>query len=115
VFDALEKAPAPLRLVFTDALGEDPPDRKLFDDYRRLAEQRRTPLQCVLLTCSPEENRRRLVAEGRSAHRKLTSVDILDKLRSKHRLLQGEGCIEMDISTLTAQDACDAILARLRS
>ena len=112
-FELLANAPSPVRVVFTDALSEDRGDRELFDDYRRLAERRRTQLHCVVLDCSDEENRRRLVADGRSAHRKLTDVSVLDMLRSRHRLLRNPGCIEEDVTALSAQEACDRLLARL--
>lgn len=113
VFEALASAPTPLRVVFTDALGEDPGDRELFDDYRRLAEQRDTHLHCVVLECGDEENQRRLVADGRSDLRKLTDLSVLNMLRSKHRLLRHPGCIEQDVTALTAQEACEQLLARL--
>ena len=113
VFDTLASTPAPVRLVFTDALGEDPGDRALFNDYQRLAERRGAPLHCVVLDCDIEEYRRRLVTQGRSEHRKLTDVSVLDTLRRKHRLLREDGCIAQNVSALTAQEACDQLLGRL--
>ncbi|WLR93444.1 nucleoside kinase [Shinella zoogloeoides] len=115
VFEHLLRAPPGGRYVFTDALADDDWDRGQFDWYRDLAAQRGARLAAVLLDCGIDENRRRLVAGERAHLLKLTDVTVLESLRARHRLLrpQADMLIELDVTTITAEAAAQAIADRL--
>lgn len=117
VLDHAARLPAETTLVLTDAFSEDPHEAAMFDDYRRLAERRAARLVSVELVCALEENVRRLAAPGRSDQLKLTNVKLLGEWREKYRLLRPDGVesIEVDVTTLSAAEAAEALHAKLKA
>ena len=116
VFDHLARQSKPLRLLLTDALAADvPPDEARFDDICRLAQARSARLMTIVLQCAPEENARRLVADGRRELHKLIDVGALEMLLARGTLLRpGQGeTIDLDITRMTAEEAALAIERRL--
>jgi hypothetical protein len=102
-------------IVLTDSLSDDEADTNRFDDSRQLATRRNVPLIAVVLGIAPDENIRRLLAPGRSEHRKLTRPQVLRQLRERYRLLRPAGVevIDLDITQLTAEQAAAQILERM--
>jgi hypothetical protein len=68
-----------------------------------------------VIDCDVEENLKRLTRAGRSKLHKLTDPEVLLGLRRAHRLLRGRSdrLIEIDVSTLGADEAAAAIAARI--
>ena len=112
VFDHIARADAEASFIFTDALSDDEYDSAQFEQYRALAKRRGARLVPVVLDCSEDENRRRLVEAGRAERHKLVDVSVLDGLRAQHRLLRADQALVIDVTDLTA-DASAIRLARL--
>ncbi|MGF6172558.1 AAA family ATPase [Ensifer sp. 4252] len=115
VLDHVRRAEASQSFLFTDALSNDEFDSRAFDDYAALAADRRARLVAVVLDCSVEENLKRLTRAGRSRAYKLTDPQVLIDLRSRHVLLKGkcDQLIELDVSSLGADEAASEIPARI--
>jgi thymidylate kinase len=111
VLDHAARLPPGIPLVLTDALSDDAADQSFFDDYRALASKRGARLIGVVLDCDQEENIRRLTSPGRSELHKLTRPDFLRHLRASYQLLrpQGVDLIDIDVSTLSADEAASRI------
>lgn len=102
-------------IVLTDALAEEGMRREFFEDYRRLASARAARLVPVILTCTLEENIRRLTSPGRAEARKMVNPELLTYGRTKFALLRPAGLdiIDLDVTGLTPEATANAILARL--
>lgn len=115
VFEHLERAAAERSFIFTDALSDDATDTRAFEDCAALAQKRGARFVAVVIDCDVEENLKRLTRAGRSKLHKLTDPEVLLGLRRAHRLLRGSSdrLIEIDVSTLGADEAAAAIAARI--
>jgi gluconate kinase len=115
IFRFVAQLPPGIPIVFTDALADDAGDAAMFDEYRELARNRSARLVSAVFDCDLEENMRRLTAARRAEHMKLTRPEVLTALRSKYRLLKpgGVALIEIDVTSLTAEQAASALVGRL--
>ncbi|MEI3850182.1 MULTISPECIES: AAA family ATPase [Ensifer] len=115
VFEHLGRAPREQSFVFTDALSDDAADTRAFEDCAALARDRGARFVAVVIDCDVEENLKRLTRAGRSKQHKLTDPAILLELRAKHRLLRGNGhaVVEIDVTTLGANEAAEHIAGRI--
>lgn len=115
-FEHIGRAEPGGTFIFTDALADEDPEREIFDDYRKLAKVRDAELVAIVLDCAREENLKRLTAQGRAEAHKLTDQAILTDLRSRYSLLRStaDRLIELDVTTISATDAAEAILQSLR-
>ncbi|MEI2297807.1 AAA family ATPase [Ensifer sp. MJa1] len=115
VFEHLVKAPVEQSFVFTDALSDDATDTQAFEDCAALARERGARFVAVVVDCDVEENLKRLARAGRSKQHKLTDPAVLLDLRAKHRLLRGNGhaVVEVDVTTLGADEAAEHIVGRI--
>lgn len=110
VFEAAHQLPASTPIIFTNALGDGPRDRAVFADYQAFAAARDVPWVSVVLDVDPAENARRLASAGRAQMMKLTDAAKLTALRRTETLLRPAGCIELDVTHLSPDEAADAIL-----
>jgi len=96
-------------LVVTDALGDD--EAHLLEDWRLVAAARHALFLPVVLDCAWEENRRRLVSQGRKERHKLTRIEVLDSLRKEHALLRPADAFGLDATFLLPEESARRIEA----
>lgn len=100
-------------VVMTNALAaESVGDRRRFEQIAGIAARWELRFLQVLLTCEPEENRRRLQSESRVGTGKLTDPSVLDDLRQRHRLHHPDAdfAMTLDVTRLSPRAAATAIL-----
>ena len=76
-----------------------------------LARRRPSPLFVVILTCSPEENMRRIQNSGRDAMRKPRSVEMTASNQSGRPLIDrgGDRLLRLDVTEMSADSAATSI------
>jgi hypothetical protein len=76
-----------------------------------LAQRRPCPLAVVILTCSPDENARRIQSEGRDSMRKPRNAALVEDNRRGRPLIDrgGDRSLHLDVTNLEAQSAATAI------
>ena len=112
LFDTiLHVAPRTLSYVLTNVLHDDDGDRNLFEQVRRLAEQRASLFVPVVLHCEKREHLRRVAAPGRADHYKDTNPSGLEKLMAEHPLLPvvHPHLLVLDTTALSPQEAAISI------
>ena len=99
--------------VFTNVLGENAGDHKLFKQVQRIASKRKSLFIPVKLLISEEENKKRIVNIER-LHR-YKSIDIEDA-SAENRLIEisHPNLLELDVTDLSAEDAAGEILAWIK-
>lgn len=82
VFDTLATSPDTYDsiYVFTDAQSNDDTGSSVMIEYRSLVAHRNCALVPIILTCSKEENLKRLGTTERSVHGKLTDLELLPSI-----------------------------------
>ncbi|TAH32653.1 MAG: hypothetical protein EYC62_07910 [Alphaproteobacteria bacterium] len=97
IFNKLEKLPQKDIFIFTNALAAElPEDIERLNKFARFAHLRGVPFVPVVLTCSAEQNRLRMMQPSRAAKGKLMDIKILDRL--------------MDYTILHLHDHANAII-----
>ncbi|CAG9986693.1 unnamed protein product [Clonostachys byssicola] len=94
--------------VFTDFQSDDEVGSAVMGEYRAMAARRGCTFVPITLTCSKEENLRRLVSSERSAHGKLTDTELVARLRDNAVTHQSPGDpfqLELDLTELDAEAA----------
>lgn len=114
VFDTLAKSPDTFGsvFVFTDFQSNDDIGRSVVAEYRSTAIRRNCTLVPVVLTCSKEENLRRLGTTERSIHGKLTDSELVSYIRDTvevHRLPDNPLEMELDVTIMDADAAARLI------
>lgn len=102
--------------VFTDFQSSDEIGRSVIEEYRIMATCRGCSFVPVILTCSKEENLRRLVTPERSIHGKLTDLELVSYIQDNqevHRLPNDPLQIELDVTTLDADAAARLIYTHI--
>jgi Chloramphenicol phosphotransferase-like protein len=118
VLDTIRDVAKPGRtFIFTNELLEgEEQDRQLFLEIAELARHRSALFLPVRLTISPVELARRVVAPGRAE--RLKAIDpqaALTKAREREVLRpHGFSFLEIDVTTTTAEEVAEGILAGLR-
>jgi len=116
-FDTIRDLAKPGRtFVLTNTLlDNDPEDTEWFQDVVQLARERNSFFLPVRLTLSPEELARRVVSPGRAEQFK--EVDPVAAMRKANdsQVLRppGHDVLEMNITTMTAEDVAGHIVKRL--
>jgi chloramphenicol 3-O-phosphotransferase len=117
-FDTIRDLAKPGRtFVLTNTLlDNDPEDAEWFQDVVQLARDRNAFFLPVRLTLSPEELARRVVSPGRAEQFKEVDPVAAMKKANQSQVLrpQGHDVLEMDITTMTAEDVEGRIVERLR-
>jgi hypothetical protein len=118
VLDTIREVAKPGRtFIFTNELLEgEERDRQLFLEIAELACHRGALFLPVRLTISPIELARRVVAPGRAERLKEIDPQVaLSKAREREVLRpQGFSFLEIDVTTTTAEEVAEGILAGLR-
>lgn len=72
-------------IIFTNALAAElPEDIERLENVRSLANSMKAPFIPVLITCTKEENNKRLTSEDRSLKGKLRNTEVLNDILSKY-------------------------------
>jgi chloramphenicol 3-O-phosphotransferase len=116
-FDTIRDLAKPKRtFVLTNTLlDDDPEDAEWFQDVVQLARGRNAFFLPVRLTISAEELARRVVSPGRAEQFKEIDPVVAMKKANESQVLRPEGhnLLEMDITTMTAEDVAGSIVKRL--
>jgi chloramphenicol 3-O-phosphotransferase len=116
-FDTIRDLAKPGRtFVLTNTLlDNDPEDAEWFQDVVQLARDRNAFFLPVRLTLSPEELARRVVSPGRAEQfKEVDPVAAMEKANQSQVFQpKGHDVLEMDITTMTAEDAAGRIVERL--
>jgi hypothetical protein len=116
-FDTIRDLAKPGRifvLTYT-LLNNDPEDVEWFQEVVQLARDRNAFFLPVRLTLSPEELARRVVSPGRAEQfKEVDPVAAMEKANQSQVFQpKGHDVLEMDITTMTAEDAAGRIVERL--
>jgi chloramphenicol 3-O-phosphotransferase len=97
-------------------LDNDPEDAEWFQDVVQLARDRNAHFLPVRLTLSAEELARRVVSPGRAEQFKEVDPVAAMKKANESQVLrpQGHDVLEMDITTMTAEEVAGRIVERLQ-
>lgn len=88
IFDAMEHlSPHEFSFILTNVLHDDEGDRSLFAQVEALAKARGSLFLPILLSCTEEENCRRVTSHGRAERLKDTSAENVRTLRAEKPLL----------------------------
>jgi hypothetical protein len=114
IFDTLAKSLDTFDsvFVFTDFQSNDDIGSSVVAEYRSMAMQRSCTLIPVILTCSKDENLRRLGTTERSTHGKLTDSELVSYIRNNsqvHRFPDDPLEMRLDVTTLDADVAARLI------
>jgi hypothetical protein len=114
VFDTLAKSPDTFDsvFVFTDFQSNDDIGHSVIAEYCSMAMRRSCALVPIILTCSKEENLRRLGTTERSMHGKLTDLELVSYIRDNdevYRFPDGPLQMELDVTNLDADAAARLI------
>lgn len=118
VFDAIiNVCPEDYNFVLTNSLREVPEDRTWYQETETMANARNAVFVPVRLTCSIEENKRRIVMPERSARMKSTNPDAVIDNNINHRLIEitHPNLLELDVSDLPAEEAAEKIIIHAKS
>jgi shikimate kinase len=118
-FEAILKLPPSEPVVMTGVVASGGDSNFLIDNWRAilsLAEQRRSGVYSVVLTCSEEENARRMSNEDREAHRKKRNPDLLAELLRTRKLFNdgATASVEIDNTNLSPDTCADTVIAWLQ-
>ena len=117
-FDLVLRLPVDEPVVLTNAHFVDSDwGNENWDAVSALSQERGVPLFVVVLSCSPEENARRMRSEGREAKRKPRDPAKFNGNANGRPLLDRDGdyTLRLDVTHLTASEAAERIAAWLDS
>ncbi|KAM0495614.1 hypothetical protein ACHAP8_007880 [Fusarium lateritium] len=118
IFDALSVSQDTFNsaFVFTDFQSDDSIGRGVMAEYCAMAARRGCTFVPVTVTCTKEENLRRLVSSERALHGKLTDVDLVARIRDNSVVYQWPGNsnhLELDLTGLDADTSAGIIFRHL--
>lgn len=112
-------SPHDYNFVLTNALFEDPEQRAWYEKIEAMAEERGATFIPVRLSCSVEENTKRIVTPERKERLKETNPESPARNATEHQVLKiaHKNLIELDVTSISAQDAAKKIIshAKLKS
>ncbi len=114
--EALAELASPAQsFVFTNALIDDPADRRVFNQVLELARARQALFVPVMLDCSEEENRKRVADPARETMLKQTDAEAAIVRRREVSLLPVDhpNRLDLDTTELSANEAAARILAHM--
>ncbi|KAJ5778528.1 hypothetical protein N7520_001774 [Penicillium odoratum] len=86
-------------------------------EYLATSELRRAAFIPIILFCDEETNMQRIISSDRELHSKLTDVKLVRKFRLEedvHRFIGHPNYLELDVSTLTPEEAARQICEHLK-
>ncbi|RSM07915.1 hypothetical protein CDV31_008407 [Fusarium ambrosium] len=98
--------------VFTDFQSNDDIGRAVMAEYRAMATRRGCTFVTITVTCSKEENLRRLASSERSLHGKLMDAELVAHIRDNdviHQSPEDPFQMELDLTELDADVAARMI------
>ncbi|NTI49017.1 AAA family ATPase [Agrobacterium rhizogenes] len=118
-FEVISRLPSSEPVVMTGVVASGGSSSFLIDNWRAvltLAKHRDCAVYSVMLSCSEEENARRMSNENREAHRKKRNPDLLAELLRSRKLSNGGATASVEIdNTNLSPDACaDTVMAWLQ-
>lgn len=123
VFNSLAEARDTWRsmYIFTDFQSDDEIGRSVMAEYRSLAQRRNCALIPVTLSCTTEENLKRLVSPQRAIFSKLTDLELVTNILANDTIYQWRDeprHLELDVTNLDVDEAarqiCTHIMATCR-
>ena len=111
-FQRVVDLPADVPVILTNWYSQDSDwGHENWDKIIALARKRGSPLYIVVLSCSPEENARRIQSSGRAAKRKPGDVGTVAANRDGRQLLDrgGDHLLRLDVTDLSASAAAAEI------
>jgi tRNA uridine 5-carbamoylmethylation protein Kti12 len=111
VFEHLGRDTSERHLVLTGSFTDTDSNHAKYRQLIELVAKLHAIFIAVTVTCTVEENIRRLTAEGRAERYKLTDSAVLRDLRTRFTLLRPSDVpsIDLDTATLTPDQAADAL------
>lgn len=117
LFAIREISPAHYSFVFTNVLFEDDTDKNTYDQVLRLARARKAAFFPVVLSCGPQELKKRKVAPGRREQFKDINADNVESLLKSREILKIKhpNLLTLDVTDITAEQSAGKILEHVRS
>ena len=108
-----ELTPSEQSFVFTNALTDEPADKRVFDEVIDLAHKRRAVFVPVRFDCAEEENARRVADPGREKLLKHTDVaSAMDRRRRVTQLpVDHPNRLDLDTTHLSPEEVAERIIA----
>jgi hypothetical protein len=116
-YGRLRELPATTPVVLTNWYSQDSAwGAENWDEVIALARRRGCPLLVVILTCSPEENVRRIQSEDRVWKRKPRNPEMIGANSAGRPLLDhgGDALLRLDVTSLSAETAAESIAKWVR-
>ncbi|WP_349963381.1 AAA family ATPase [Rhizobium sp. ZPR3] len=118
-FEAISRLPSSEPVVMTGVVASGGSSSFLIDNWRAilsLAERRGCSVYSVTLSCSEDENARRMINGDREAHRKKRNPELLAELLRTRKLLTdgATASVEIDNTSLSPGSCTDAVIAWLQ-
>ncbi|KAI1068561.1 hypothetical protein LB507_004246 [Fusarium sp. FIESC RH6] len=119
IFDTIVNSPDTKNsiLLFTDFQSNDDIGRSVLAEYLNFADRQGSIIIPITLTCSREENLRRLVSDEREAYGKLTNPELVGNLRDSSEIYQWPdhhpSLLVLDVTELSVAEAVLAIVEHL--
>lgn len=109
-FAGVEELPTEIPIITTNACSDSDWGQEMWRTMLELAERRGSRFLVVSMNCGPEENARRLTADGRSGG-KMTDPLALEAYRRNWKLLEdgGDGLLRLDCTDLSAEESASTI------
>jgi cytidylate kinase len=117
-YERILELPADVPVILTNAHAQDSDwGNECWDAVIDLAKARGSELAIVVLDCSVDENRRRIVSADRDAKRKPRDPDMFSGNVTGRPLLDrgGDRLLRLDTTALTAEQSAERVLAWLAS
>lgn len=102
--------------IFTNELTELPEDRAIYENIETLATARNARFIPIRLTCTLAELERRVVSADRAPRYKDVNIESCRNKFTNHTVLKPShpNLIELDVTSLSAQDAAAIILENIK-
>lgn len=109
-YERIAAMPPDIPVVMTNALGQSPWGEENWQTILDLAKRRNSPMLAVTLTCSPDENIRRMASPERAYLRKLTDPAKTRSGGTDRMERDADALLRLDTTNQTAEETADRIL-----
>lgn len=110
-------SPPDYSFVLTNALFDSPIERAWYEEFKKMAQERKALFIPVRILCSVDENKKRITAEERAKRFKDINPDSPARHAKEFRVLSIEhpNVLDLDVTDLEAEDAARIILKHTQS